>query len=234
MFTVIESFATTGITTGGNLVNTVVNCTIYAAATNCILVNPLPTTGILIVANSILGGCTNGINNSTGGNTNGVILFRNHFYSCTNNIVAITDLDGASGMTVSTALGAACLLFDSDTDPFTDKASNNFSLLQGAVDRQAGYPGAFEVSAASATMTGYPDIGAVSHVEDYPAVGNVDTDDTTDGLTGTLEQPAESDVKDTVQYGAGGTEFTGNYAPAGGGGGDSNRGINRGMSGMIG
>lgn len=40
-----------------------------------------------------------------------------------------------------------------------------------------------------------------------------------DGGTGTVTLPAEEDVEATVQYGAGGTEFTGTLAAGGGGGG---------------
>lgn len=59
------------------------------------------------------------------------------------------------------------------------------------------------------------DIGAVQHAEDYPDAGNVTTDDTTNGAAGTLTLPAEEDVESGVQYGAGGTEFTGTLAAGG-------------------
>ena len=58
---------------------------------------------------------------------------------------------------------------------------------------------------------------------DYPAVGDV-----RDGIPfnnaneyGTLELPAEADVKNGVHYGAVGTEFTGSYSISGSGGGRS-------------
>jgi hypothetical protein len=73
-----------------------------------------------------------------------------------------------------------------------------------------------------------------TYTPDFPAVTNVLTTDTVDGVqgtyngttannvrsgvaigqtTGTITFPAVGDVKNTVQYGAGGTEYTGNYVP---------------------
>lgn len=64
----------------------------------------------------------------------------------------------------------------------------------------------------------YLDVGALQRIEDYPAVGNVQNDDTTDGATGTLTLPAIADVESGVQYGAGGTEFTGTLTAGSGAG----------------
>lgn len=44
---------------------------------------------------------------------------------------------------------------------------------------------------------------------DFPDVGNTASDDTTNGQAGTLTLPAEANVATGIQYGAGGTEFTG-------------------------
>jgi hypothetical protein len=46
-------------------------------------------------------------------------------------------------------------------------------------------------------------------VPDFPAVGNVTTDDTVNGATGTFAVPTEAQVESGVGFGAGGTEFTG-------------------------
>jgi hypothetical protein len=55
----------------------------------------------------------------------------------------------------------------------------------------------------------------------YPAVADVDSTAPTYGTTGTeyqgtLLQPAVTNVKTGVQYGGGGTEFTGTYSGGGG------------------
>lgn len=51
---------------------------------------------------------------------------------------------------------------------------------------------------------------------DTPTVGNVTEDDTVRGGAGTFAVPAEADVENGVQYGAGGTEFTGTLTGGGG------------------
>jgi hypothetical protein len=54
---------------------------------------------------------------------------------------------------------------------------------------------------------------------DFPAVGNVTEDDTVNGVAGTYHEAAAAEVQTGVQFGAGGTEYTGSYggAPTGGG-----------------
>jgi hypothetical protein len=153
---VVESFGTSGIRLGAATSQHIVSrCSIYAAATNAIRVSTIPTTGQIIIANTIMGGCTNGINNDTGGNTNGIVQFRNHFYSCTNNLVGITEMAAFDD-----ALGILSRLIDNDTDPWVAKASSDFTLaLTNNIDRTAGFPGVFE---GQTVMVGYPDIGAVS------------------------------------------------------------------------
>jgi len=59
------------------------------------------------------------------------------------------------------------------------------------------------------------DIGAWQRETDYPAVGNVDVDDTSDGAAGTLVQPTEAQVELGVGFGASGTEFTGSLSAGG-------------------
>lgn len=49
-----------------------------------------------------------------------------------------------------------------------------------------------------------------------PAAGDVQEGvDRGDGVAGTFGVPAEAAVQDGVQFGAGGTEFTGTYDPGG-------------------
>ena len=160
-YTLISGFGANGLSCGSaGGVFMVTNSTIYSAATNAILVATIPTSGFIIVTNSILGGCTNGINNNTGGNTNGITLLGNHFYSCTNNLVGLTEQAG-----VTADLAAALFNIDNDTDPFVAKTSANYTLTATAVDKSAGFPGAFDDPSGTNVMTGYPDIGAVRHVD---------------------------------------------------------------------
>lgn len=53
---------------------------------------------------------------------------------------------------------------------------------------------------------------------DYPDAGNVTADDTVDGVTGTYHEATAAEVQSGVQFGAGGTEYTGTYTGGGGGG----------------
>lgn len=151
---VVESFVTTGIASAATAqINYLSKNTIYSAATNGILLTGTQTIPQMIVSNNIIGGCTNGINNNTGVDTNCPLIFRNHFYACTNNLVGITEL-----ATVDADLGILGRLLDDDNDPFLAKATGDFSLANSAIDIQAGFPGVFE---GQTTMVGYPDIGAV-------------------------------------------------------------------------
>lgn len=50
---------------------------------------------------------------------------------------------------------------------------------------------------------------------DQPEVSNVLDDDTVGGAAGTFENVATDDVSEGVQWGAGGTEFTGTGDPLG-------------------
>ena len=77
-------------------------------------------------------------------------------------------------------------------------------------------PGLLSPLRGAATDGG--DIGAIQRDEDYPAIGNVTEDDTSDGETGTYHEATEAEVQDTVQFGEDGTEYTGSYAGGGGGG----------------
>lgn len=154
----VSGFGTSGFSlAGATRTFNVSDCTIYAAATNAILITTIPTSGYITISNNILGGCTNGVNNNTGGNTNGVTLTANHFYSCTNNIVGL-----AEQADVTADLTASLFNIDNDTDPFVAKASANFTLTATAVDRGAGYPGAFDSPAGTPVMTSKLSIGAVS------------------------------------------------------------------------
>lgn len=129
------------------------NCTIYSnGGTNGVRSSVAITTGAYFFHNCIIGGCTNGINNTAASNVNGIYVVGCQFYGCTNNLVNITEQSD-----VTDALTASLFNIDSDTDPFTAKASGNFTLLAGAAARQAGFPRIYD----NTSMIGYPDIGAV-------------------------------------------------------------------------
>ncbi len=102
---------------------------------------------------------------------------------------------------------------DTALDPqFTAVGSNNFAV--GANMKGIGAPGLI----AGSGTTSYVDVGTAQRQEggaDYPVVGNVrnGTVYNNGGSVGTLVVPAQTDVKNTVQYGAGGNEFTGSYVP---------------------
>jgi hypothetical protein len=66
-----------------------------------------------------------------------------------------------------------------ETD-YVNAAGNNFNLISGAPGLETGDMGC--------------DIGALQRVRDYPAVGNVLTADTVDGVTGTCTLPTEANV----------------------------------------
>lgn len=135
------------------------NNTIYGAgATNAFLISATPTSGFVTIVNCIIGGVTNGVNNSSGVSTNNILLLNNQFYDCTNNLVGITE-----GATVAADYLTALFNFDNDTDPWVAKASANFNLASGAAARSAAYPGAFDDPDGLPVMVGYPDLGAVRH-----------------------------------------------------------------------
>ena len=86
------------------------------------------------------------------------------------------------------------------------------------VDAGASPPDLHLKSGAYGLGVGLPigtDIGAWQRETDYPAVGNVDVDDTSDGAAGTLVQPTEAQVELGVGFGASGTEFTGSLSAGG-------------------
>ena len=163
---VIESFITNGIEVPGVNSHAVIQGnSIYSgeASSVGVLISGLPTAGMCLVSNNIIG-CVTGIGNA-GTGTNGVVPFRNHFYGATNNMTGLTELAAYND-----PLGVASLLIDDDTDPWVDKATNDFTLAAAAVDKSAGFPGVFE---GQTKMTGYPDIGAVRHIDPTAGGGAV-------------------------------------------------------------
>lgn len=168
-FVAVSGFTTTGISVGSaTRLFSIINCSIYAAATNGILITTLPTTGNINIYNCIIGGCTNGVNNNVGTDTNGVTLVSNQFYDCDNNIVGLTEQAD-----VTADLTASLFNIDNDTDPWVAKASANFNLASGVAARSAAFPGIFDDPSGTNVMTGYPDMGAVRHQD--PSGGGGET-----------------------------------------------------------
>jgi hypothetical protein len=92
---------------------------------------------------------------------------------------------------------------------YTDPANDDFNLTATATLKRVAYSlDTINVMNITAGLVPTPD---------FPAVGNVQSDETVDGATGTLTLPAVEDVETGVQYGAGGTEYTGTLSASGGG-----------------
>lgn len=163
-FCVIEGFNTSGMVspdTGYSA--TSFQNTIYSngATYGIRFINP-PATGIAgHIVNTIIGGVTNGIH--SGSATSAIRMFNVQFYSCTNNLVNVAEIG-----TYDADLGKLLRLSVTASDPWVAKASNDFTLASGAAAKSAGFPGIFEGQTA---MHGYPDIGAVRHID--PSAGGL-------------------------------------------------------------
>lgn len=137
---------------------------------------------------------------------------------------AYVSLVGCAGYNNITNASTAMLLNDGfvslTADPYVNRAAGDFRP-----NNTAG--GGALLRAASIGVYGQTDnrdIGAVQHsdpVSTDPGRGNVESGvayTINDVATlGTFAVPAESQVEDGVQYGAGGTEFTGTFVGGGGG-----------------
>jgi hypothetical protein len=97
-------------------------------------------------------------------------------------------------------------------DPkFVDETNDDFTLGSGSDALANG------IDAGEATgETRVADIGAYQAAPDYPAVGDVEKDVVYGGGTGTLVVPTAAQVEEGVGFGAGGTEFTGEFQGGGG------------------
>lgn len=104
-------------------------------------------------------------------------------------------------------------------DPFVDAANGDFSLTAAAKAALAakGWPSSY--LGAHANTVPNLNIGPIQMAAaSYPAVGDVQTGVVYGGGTGTLDLPAEADVRSGTGYGEDGTEFTGTLSVTGGGG----------------
>jgi hypothetical protein len=161
------------------------------------------------IANNLIHSATAVAINNSAGDSYGLRTFANMWYNCGTNGVTGNpeDMEFYNTGTAS-----------ADPLPNLTEPANNANDFDLAVSQQRlAFPGAFEAGAYA--FVGRMSHGAVQPLPDFPAVGNVQNDDTVDGAAGTLTLPAVEDVETGVTYGAGGTEFTGTLAAGGGGGG---------------
>jgi hypothetical protein len=103
--------------------------------------------------------------------------------------------------------------------PFTDATNLDFSLTAAAQTALAakGWPSSY--LGAHANTVPNLNIGPIQMAAaSYPAVGDVQTGVVYGGGTGTLDLPAEADVRSGTGYGEDGAEFTGTLSVTGGGG----------------
>ena len=90
---------------------------------------------------------------------------------------------------------------------FTDEAGGDYSLAAGSPAEDAGF---------DLDSTGM-DMGTFQIAADYPAVADVEDGVSYENgnLTGTFTEPGIANVRKNVQYGGGGTEFTGKLTDLG-------------------
>lgn len=171
--------------------------TIYSCGGDGISVaNAAYTTRSLIAVNNIIAeSASYGIDSGYSGSGNLMLV------SLFNRFIANTS--GTTNGFADWAAGLAIGNVSTGTvaDELTDAAGGDFRLKSAALAINAALP------------TG--DIGALQRVPDFPAVGNVTEDDTTDGATGTYHEATEAEVQSGVQFGAGGTEYTGTLSSGG-------------------
>jgi hypothetical protein len=212
-----------GPTVGASLssTGTLVNCTVIGG-TDCVLMNNT-TNPVAIINCTLVGGTSDGLHVITGNARTPLIV---------NSLITDNGAYGLYGVDAGSAMFAVGNRLDRNTTAATSGATDWLSAFAGlnnttsetqANEYQSAAGDDYRLKTGSpARQIGIPsylDAGALQRIEDYPAVGNVHTDDTVDGATGTLTLPAVGDVETGVQYGAGGTEFTGTLTAGSGGGG---------------
>jgi hypothetical protein len=206
---VIDNPGANGITftstTVTHLAPLVYGCTIYSAGGDGILLpNAANTLPFLCINSHITDSADYAIDSAYAGSMMGI--FANN-----------RTRDNAGGTIRGLADWAAATTFAHVTD---DTGDNTTDFVNAGV-------GDFRlIHAASGKATGMPpyrDIGALQRAEPtFALAGDVDSlaaayGDTVSQTTPTCLLPLEADVELDVQYGAGGTEFTGTLAGSGGG-----------------
>jgi hypothetical protein len=125
----------------------IANCSIYSPAGDGVRIAAAANTCAII--NNIFESCGVYAINSTAAASAGLTIWNNAYRAS-----GTADLNG---VLESQQVGDVT----ETSTPFTNAAGDDFSLVSGALSRQAGYPGTFE----GYSNTGYPDIGAVSRQE---------------------------------------------------------------------
>jgi hypothetical protein len=201
-------------------VGTFVNCVIIGG-TDCVIINNTGNPAALINC-TLVGGSSDGLHIVTGNIRNPLVI---------NCLITDNGAYGLYGVDAGTALFAVGNRIDRNTTAASSGATDWLSAFAGfnnttSATQSNEFPGYgsddFRLGSSSPArgigIPSYLDVGALQRIEDYPAVGNVQDDDTVDGATGTLTLPAIADVESGVQYGAGGTEFTGTLTASSGAG----------------
>ena len=231
--------------------STVTGCTIKSASSSATLVDS--SLGCSIINNIFIGASSaNGLAVNLSVSYQALIA-NNTFYNC---VIAVDFDSGTPGsVTAANNLAVDCTTFfynDRTTDIELISVDNCLEVTNDYTGNTKGFVGLVGISDTSSSQTADQmfitpgtdfsleddgdargvgilarDCGAVDFLPDYPSVGNVRNTDTTDGSSGTYAPVAESNVKNGVQYGAGGTEFTGTYTA--GGGGDESRLFGKGI-----
>ncbi len=193
---IVQNCTNSGVTGTAVTYKVIKNCTFYGASTPTGTgINQQGTASAVLWINNIIWGWTLGVFAGSQSEVN-VIDFNNFFNNTTNR----TNVTAGP--------------HDTALDPqFTAVGSNDFSV--GLNMKEKGAPSLI----TGLGTTSYVDMGAAQRQEpsaDYPAAQNVrsGTVYNNGGSVGTLALPAQVDVRNTVQYGAGGNEFTGSYVPS--------------------
>lgn len=206
----VDGGSAIGISMGS--IGIVIGCTVYSAGSDAIYSSTTNN-------NSLVYGCTvvtsgsDGVHQVTGATRLLCLL---------NNILADNGQYGIYAVDAETGIFAASNRIDRNTSGASNGATdwlaasgyNNNTTSATQANEFPGYASDdYRLGPTSpARQNGIPsylDIGALQRIEDYPAVGNVTADDTVDGSTGTYHEAAASEVQSGVQFGAGGTEYTG-------------------------
>jgi hypothetical protein len=226
---------------GTSIVPVIIDNTVYAAEGHAILIT-ITTGSALVYGNTCVDstGEVNGIHFVTG-LTGMQVVLNNQLTD--NGAYGILSEDAASAIyaannrtsrnTSGAVSGATDWLSATSYSHVTTAQAGADNAAKRAAEYVAPDSQNYNLKSASyairAGMPLYRDIGALQQNPDFPAVGNVQNDDTVDGATGTLTLPPVEDVETGVTYGAGGTEFTGTLA--GGGGLVTHSGMTGGMNG---
>jgi hypothetical protein len=161
----------------------------------------LPTSGVCKVANNLIANITGtGVINSTGTNTNNVHRYGNAFWNC-----GTTESGFGDSPYFDRVLEVAT--------PFVNSAAGDLTLVSGSLSVGTAKPGRF----TGASYTSYRDRGAVQRQATSAAPNATDLRSgvVVGSVTGTLTLPTEGQVESGIDYGGGGTEFTGSLVTTG-------------------